>query len=424
MIRVKTENICEFILLVLIMFYVLIAHWIWVGRGVQESLMIFLSAVILLPKKIKSPRLKDCEEFVLVLLFVLFCTYTTLKAGSIPYFNSDIKFMAGTFIVALALIKTYKNKPDFSENFLNILFKWLNIYMFFNSFIIIAQYFSPYFMMNRSVLANMNNEAYFDQITGFLGMNGTTRWSIWSLLTIVLNFNRYYEYKNKKIFRYNIFFICLSLVLSMLNSSRGFFVSLPLTIIIYFLVVRRVSINVKFKYFVCLIAAFLAVGILYAISPTVKGLIDSSVGGKIELYASGDVDRMIASGDDRAAAVAAGVEYGGMYGEGIGSIPMHLAGDAEIRYLGLNSASSYIYMIGVFGYFLYAFVLARLVVTMCFGKDKLYIFKTIVFMIYFVILSYLLPIYSNIALLGGIFFIAMAFASNVKLENKLQPIDE
>lgn len=416
MIRIKTKDVFDFILLILMMFYVLIAHWIWVGRGIQESLMILFAVIVLLQKHTKHIYVKDYEEVVIITSFILLCLYTTIVNRNTYYLIPDLKSMAGTMVVILALINIYKNNQGFAESFLKWLFKWLNIYMIVNSFIIIGQYFIPYFLMNKSALGLVSNDAYFDQITGFLGINGTTRWAIWSLLTIILNFNKYYETKNKKLLMYNIFFICLSLMLSLMNSSRGFYVSLPVTLVIYFLVIKKVRINVRLRYAVVMLLALLAVLALYKTNATVRNILDDTIMEKIELYSTGNVERMIASGDDRAGAVAYGVEQGGRFGKGIGSIPMHSSRDAEVKYLGLNSASSYIYMIGVVGYFFYAFIWSRLAVIMCFGKKKIYIFKTLIFIAYFSVMSYLLPVYSSIALMGGIYVMIMVFAREVKLE--------
>ena len=53
-IEIKRSCIEETLLLVLFGFYVLIAHWIWFGRGIQETVMIALSVLVLL----KSMRLR------------------------------------------------------------------------------------------------------------------------------------------------------------------------------------------------------------------------------------------------------------------------------------------------------------------------------------------------------------------------------
>ena len=68
------------------------------------------------------------------------------------------------------------------------LFEFLNRYFILNDVLIVIQYFVPYFFMNRSAIASVNNRAYFDQLTGLLGINGTTRWDIWSIAIIILNF--------------------------------------------------------------------------------------------------------------------------------------------------------------------------------------------------------------------------------------------
>lgn len=77
----------------------------------------------------------------------------------------------------------------------------------------------------------------------------------------------------------------------------------------------------------------------------------------------------------------------------------------QVKYLGLNSASSYIYMLGVAGYFLWTLCLARIGI----DSDKGSIKKTLLYFVYLLLLSYFLPIYSAIALFPVIMFIFYIF---------------
>ena len=106
------------------------------------------------------------------------------------------------------------------------------------------------------------------------------------------------------------------------------------------------------------------------------------------------MDKLLESNDDRAIAVNYAVKYGGLFGRGIGSIPMHSSNN-QVKYLGLNSASSFIYMIGSAGYLLYSVFLALIAI----GKNKAGKTRYIVYPAYLVIVSYFLPVYSSITLM-------------------------
>lgn len=75
-------------------------------------------------------------------------------------------------------------------------------YFVLNDILIVIQSVIPYFLMNRKAIASVNNRAYFDQLTGFLGINGTTRWDIWSIAIIILNFYVAYKRNDNRIIKY------------------------------------------------------------------------------------------------------------------------------------------------------------------------------------------------------------------------------
>ena len=400
--KIKREYSIDYIVWFLLLFYVLIAHWIWRGRGIQEDLIIVFS-IVGVTKSIKMEKIRRSAlpAYVGGIVLFLICFIGILVNHSYTYLAEDTKAMIGTFGVGMYILVCGYKKTEAIEKTKIFLFKFLNIYAVINSMIIIIQYFIPYFLVNRSAMVRVNNNYYTDQITGFFGVNGTTRWCVWTMVIIILNFHMYYRKKRRLFLAYNITLIFISTLISFMNSCRSFVVFLPMTLLIYFFVIRKVGIRIRIKYvwFMMLFALFCIS--IYALNSYVKNYIDELIQDKIMTYLSADIEFMISSNDDRVIATNYAYKNGGLWGTGIGSIPMHSSNNI-VKYLGLNSASSYIHMVGVSGYFLYCFILARMGAVLCRGKIGQNWTITIVYFVFLVIISYLLPIFSSIALLGGI----------------------
>ena len=102
----------------------------------------------------------------------------------------------------MAVIASIKRLIASGCDVIEFLFVFLNRYFVLNDILIVIQSVIPYFLMNRKAIASVNNRAYFDQLTGFLGINGTTRWDIWSIAIIILNF--YVAYKRNDVIMFAI----------------------------------------------------------------------------------------------------------------------------------------------------------------------------------------------------------------------------
>ena len=411
-IQIKQTDFIDYIIYIIIVFYVFIAHWIWVGRGIQESILIILalySVVINLRLFFKDSirRLISCILF--VILFIT-TTYITVKSDRINYFWQDIKPMGGSFLLCLYFSQLYSRKQSFVERlYIDVFLKWINAYMLINTFIIFIQCCIPNFMMINQYFSDLKNNAYYDQLCGFFGRNGTTRWNIISCAVILLNYNKCPKSK------YNIFFIAMSVIVSLLNGSRSFFISLPLVLILYYFVIKKETSIQKIKYVFFVMVVIIGAVLIYHSNSNIKSLYDNGVGKVLEVYTFGDINKMIKYNDDRIVATSYAVIRGGFWGKGIGSAPMHVdeIGKGFVQYMGLNSASSYVYMIGIVGYFIYSLILARMVVSVI-GVKKLKIIYDFIFLCFFLVMSYILPLYSSMAIIYGVFLIIYVFALEVK----------
>ena len=398
--RVNKADLLDIAIWVLIAFYTLVAHWIWVARGIQETVIIALLAIAIISRasfKIKTSQIAMLASIIVLTAEVIFSTF---NASSTDYFVQDLKAMLGCFLSFIYLFQFRRLKYDTFQKFSGIVLKFLNYYTVFNHLLIMVQSKIPYFLMNRSAIESVNNSLYFDQLTGFLGVNGTTRWSMVTILVIVLNFSVAIEKKSKRFLYYNIALIATSVYIATVNSARAFFILMPLTLVLFFIYAASLNwtrkIKIIFGAFIVLSLFFVA----YMYNSSVNSYVNTLIEDKFNVYISWNVDDMIAANDDRAIAVDFAVRNGGAFGMGIGYIPMHSSNE-EVTYLGLNSASSFIYMIGIVGYFLYAVTLTLIVVSRKSNRWS----KLIVFTAYIVVTSYLLPVFSSIALMFSFAYI-------------------
>ena len=404
-IRVKRSCIEETLLLVLFGFYVLVAHWIWFGRGIQETIMICLSILVILKSiKLKKISVNILPNSILWGVLFLICGFGFVRAKTHQYLVADLKAMFGTIIVSIAVVTSIRKLMASGYDLVDYLFEFLNRYFILNDVLIVIQYFVPYFFMNRSAIASVNNKAYFDQLTGLLGINGTTRWDIWSIAIIILNFYVAYKRNDNRIIKYNIFFFLASIIICMINSARSFLIIAPVTVLIYLFLIRKVEFSNRMKQIFAVFGVLIVALIIYSSNRYVNDYVNDLINDKFAIYLSGDVEHMVAANDDRAVATYYAVENCGTFGVGIGAVSMHSTNN-QVKYLGLNSASSYIYMLGVAGYFLWTLCLARIGI----DSDKGSIKKTLLYFVYLLLLSYFLPIYSAIALFPVIMFIFYIF---------------
>lgn len=404
-IRVKRSCIEETLLLVLFGFYVLVAHWIWFGRGIQETIMICLSILVILKSiKLKKISVNILPNSILWGVLFLICGFGFVRAKTHQYLVADLKAMFGTIIVSIAVVTSIRKLMASGYDLVDYLFEFLNRYFILNDVLIVIQYFVPYFFMNRSAIASVNNKAYFDQLTGLLGINGTTRWDIWSIAIIILNFYVAYKRNDNRIIKYNIFFFLASIIICMINSARSFLIIAPVTVLIYLFLIRKVEFSNRMKQVFAVFGVLIVALIIYSSNRYVNDYVNDLINDKFAIYLSGDVEHMVAANDDRAVATYYAVENCGTFGVGIGAVSMHSTNN-QVKYLGLNSASSYIYMLGVAGYFLWTLCLARIGI----DSDKGSIKKTLLYFVYLLLLSYFLPIYSAIALFPVIMFIFYIF---------------
>lgn len=409
--RIKKSEILDITIWILIGFYTLIGHWIWFGRGIQETLIIILCIIQIARRFTKK---KGKEEIVfLSLVLIVYVFIVTLNGESTEYLSEDIKAIVSGISVYVYLFSFLHSNHNKCVTYIGSICKFLAIYMWANSFVIIGQYFIPYFLMNRAAIAAVVNNAYWDQLTGFIGINGTTRWNVLSCIVIL-----YYIFNSssRKEWIRTVAFIVLSLVISMMNSARAFIVMMPLFVITYYVLIKRKNVFTVFKYLAWVIGIIFAMIVVYYSVPFVKAYIDDLINDKLAIYTSGNFAYMVGANDDRAVAINYAMQSGGLFGNGLGSVPMQFS-NAFVKYLGLNSASSFIYMIGWIGYIGYCVTLG--IGTQCYMRKKS-LFQGVCFIVVWLVVSYLLPVFSSIILMVGMAIIFIMFEEETYQDKRIR----
>lgn len=411
--RIKRSELIDVAIWVLIAFYTLIAHWIWYGRGIQENILLLLFIVQVVRRVKKTVRHNEKLGWILMVTVVVYTVVVTIKGETLTYLLKDIKSILMALFSLLYIFSFYKANPVRCKKYIETTCKILSVYMWINSVIILIQYKVPYFLMNRSTIALVGNSAYFDQLTGFIGINGTTRWNILTCIIIL-----YYitEAKNRRDWIKAAIFVVLSVLISMINSARSFLVMMPLFVIFYYVLVKKKSVKLVLKYCGAVVLSLATIAITYNLNGFVKNFIDDLFFDKVAIYSSRNLAYMVSANDDRAVAINYAIQQGGLFGKGIGSIPMHFA-NSYVKYLGINSTSSFIYMLGIIGYFAYSCCLG-IVGNMFFKKKS--ILLVVGFTVLWLIISYLLPVYSSIILMLGTGIIIVMFTTeeNASVQKK------
>ncbi len=404
--RIKRSEIIDVLIWVLVGFYTLIAHWIWFGRGIQETVIVSLMLIQVL-RNLNWKR-QNVGSILLPFVVIVYFIYSSIKSSSRAYLLQDVKSIMGGMISMYYLYSFWRNDNGKCIRFITKSCDILKGYMWINSVIILIQYIVPYFLMNRTAINIINNSAYFDQLTGLIGINGTTRWNTLSCITIITYLN---SAKSKRDYWKTGAFILLSIIISMLNSARAFLLMLPLMLILYYLIVVSKTPKRVVKISAIIIGVTTLGYLIYKTNSYVNYYINDLIEDKFAIYNSRDLAYMVRANDDRAVAINYAIINGGWSGKGLGSIPMHFANE-YVKYLGINSTSSFVYMLGGVGYLLVTAVFS--VITALIVDEAHRLIRFIEILLFWLIASYLLPVYSSIVMMFCLSMIMIIMGAAVR----------
>ena len=393
-------------------YYSLIAHWIWYGRGIQETIILVLLIIKVTYNRLRINHHNDISiKIIGTIIAIVFC-YAIVSSDSKEYIGQNLKAILCGFLIFVYLCQLRETESYKYEKYKKATMKLLNIYTVINNIIIIIQSRVPYFMMNKSVVSN---RTYFDQLTGLIGLNGTTRWAMICTLVILMNWNGLPNTslkKQKKYIYYNVFLIISCLVISILNKSRSFILIVSATLSINY--VFNTGIKNKWKFGAIAVAIGGIVYFIYRVSPAVNSYISELINDKVSIYTLGNIQKMIYANDDRIIAVEYAIRKGGLFGKGLGIIPLQTSIE-NVQYMGINSVSSFVYIFGIVGYIVYVLYLVSNCTRICNNHKISILFTNYV---YLVLLSYLLPLFTYITLMFCCSLILIELCSRKKYKGE------
>ena len=105
--RIKRSEIIDVLIWVLVGFYTLIAHWIWFGRGIQETVIVSLMLIQVL-RNLNWKR-QNVGSILLPFVVIVYFIYSSIKSSSRAYLLQDVKSIMGGMISMYYLYSFWRN---------------------------------------------------------------------------------------------------------------------------------------------------------------------------------------------------------------------------------------------------------------------------------------------------------------------------
>ena len=123
------------IIWIIVGFYILVAHWIWYGRGIQESIIILLTSIAVI-RRLRLNRIRDIWLYIIIACIL----GIVLLSGDIlsPNTLSNLKAIYGGFISFIYVVQMKNTKPHVFLKYQKTMCRILNVYMAINSAIILG----------------------------------------------------------------------------------------------------------------------------------------------------------------------------------------------------------------------------------------------------------------------------------------------
>jgi len=151
----------------------------------------------------------------------------------------------------------------------------MNIYFFLNIPIILMEYFTGSFMVSRFLGVN----SYLsDQVTGFIGLNGTAIMSLYWASLLFINYAIYIATRNKSRISLMVFeFVVMFFVSQYLSEIKNFVPTLMVLLLTLILIQinKRISLRFIRNIFFIIVLAIITFFVLYNVSNSFKEIINN-----------------------------------------------------------------------------------------------------------------------------------------------------
>ena len=339
------------------------------SRIIAAIISLALFFVYLISQLTKKTNRITALFFGVAFIFILLLNFVT--SAKTHLLNNLVEI-----IIPLSLLLYFGSllsRPQKLNSFFKAIILPLNIYLIINSLILYLQFNGATNLLDTTYYSDLS----YDYYSGLLGGNdGTHRLTLLVSFLLILNIHYFGSFSlNGKIFNLLLFAIgfAATTYFSTQNDNVAYFVYVPFTLLIYFLIkVKSLSGFAKSFY-----KPLIIVGLFYGVvSLLVKN--ETTGFGKIinrlneTVFSYGFINEKSSMGpDERTRLFTFSLENGGLFGRGIGSIKM-LAEPSISLHFGMASIQSLVYMIGFIPFLLYLVFVS--VYFSRFSSKKLYSF--------------------------------------------------
>lgn len=343
------------------------------GQFLVENLIILMATVLTVKMAVTNKSI--LTKLITVGIVFAYLIAVTVYRGSDKFLIENLKLLYSPMILLIYLIALQNEKPYIIKKVISNHYVFFNVYYFINLIFMIYQ---------------LKQGVFFDNVTGFIGLYGTHRLTMFVCFLIVLNLNTIKKLdgiKKRNLILYTVFVFGSSLVISSMNDNNALYILMPLIMVMYLFLTQKISFKTILKIAIIIAVMFIALQQLVKIDEIAE-FFDKRLFAKIDemlvIFSTGKTE------EERFVYIdyALSHMHGRDIGMGIGRYK--LVGDATIssiskalRNWGMSNMASFIAAGGVIFMVSYLFVYAY--VASVPNKNKK-IFP--VFLIIFLILFY------------------------------------
>lgn len=219
------------------------------------------------PQIIKQNNWGKFFLLILVLTFIIYILYNFYSKGvSVTGFNNFRKILNVFLISPFFIWMSKKFKVDEMINFVKYISFLMNLYFIINIPIMIVEHVTGSFLVSRFLSLN---PYLSDQVTGFIGINGTAIMCLYWVSLLIFNFMIYMvEKKNSRLALIIFEFISMFLISQYYSEIKNFVPTVIVSVIV--LLIIQVKSNMSRRFVGTIIGAIIIGSILFMILYTVS----------------------------------------------------------------------------------------------------------------------------------------------------------
>lgn len=340
--KIEFEKLFLFFLLLNLFFLVFINE----GQLVVEQVISVFATLFTVKMALRDKNVR--RKIMLIFLTFFYLFLVTLKRYDTIYLAENLKVMYRPAILLIFLSSLQRQRPDIVKDVIVKHYVFFNVYYFFNLLMMIYQ---------------IRTEVFYDNITGFIGIYGTHRLTMFVCFLIILNLQMIPKVdviRKSFLIVSTAFILGSSLIISSFNDNNAIYIFLPAILILYFYTSNRITLSTILKIIFVVLIVYIAIMQLLTIDE-VREFFESRLFTKIDemlmIFTEGRME------EERYVYIEFALENlsGKTIGVGIGR--HKLVGDPilrglsiELRNWGMSSMASFIAAGGVVFMFIYILI--------------------------------------------------------------------